>query len=515
MTRPSSLMFYLLVAAIVTAGLIMIIHRHWVYDIPLIPGESRTIWSLEAKVSFVAENGPVKVSLARPSDQQGFTLVRESGASPGYGLNFVEQGSSPNGRVQSSPRAQWTIRSASGAQELYYHVDLMESSAPSLRAIPAPALSPSEDWPDPYRTAIEAVMKASFETSADNFSFARELIKRFNQEDAPQNVRLLKRAYQNRLPQLLQEMLNAARVPAAVVYGLELEDGRRRQNLIPMLSVWQDGKRHVFNLSDGSLEENKPLLLWEQTGAPVLDVMGGHDSGVRFSMLRREESAYGVQEEILPDDTLFNFSVHCLPVEEQAMFKTIFLLPVGALVVCILRILVGVRTSGTFMPVLIAIAFLQTSLVTGILGFLLVVGTGLAIRSYLSHLNLLLVARISAGIIAVVGIITMLSVISYKTGLTEGLKIIFFPMVILAWTVERMSILWEEEGPREVVIQGGGSLITAVLAYFAMQSEIMRHLTFNFMGVQLVILGLVLLLGSYSGYRLSELKRFTSFRKRV
>ena len=511
MTRPSSLMFYVLVTVIFCTGVLMMIHRYWVYDIPLLPGDARTIWSLEAKVSFVAEGAPVKVSLARPSDQQGFSVVRESGASPGYGLNFLDV--DPN--RAGTPRAQWTVRSAKGVQELYYHVDLVESAAPVLRHPPPPPIAASVDWPDPYRTAIEALMTDAFQTSADNFSFARELIKRFNQTEAPQNVRLLKRAYQNRLPQLLRDMLNSARVPAAVVYGLELEDGRRRQTLIPMLSVWQDEKRQVFRLTEDTQEEDKPLLLWEQSGAPVLDVMGGYDSGVRFSMLRREESAYGVQEEIMPDDSLFNFSVHSLPVEEQAMFKTIFLLPVGALVVCILRILIGVRTSGTFMPVLIAIAFLQTSLVTGILGFLLVVGTGLAIRSYLSHLNLLLVARISAGIVAVIGIITLLSVISYKTGLTEGLKIIFFPMVILAWTVERMSILWEEEGPREVMIQGGGSLLTAVVAFFAMQSELMRHLTFNFMGIQLVILALVLLLGSYTGYRLSELKRFTAFRKRA
>ena len=41
-------------------------------------------------------------------------------------------------------------------------------------------------------------------------------------------------------------------------------------------------------------------------------------------------------------------------------------------------------------------------------------------------------------------------------GLSEGLKITFFPMIILSWTIERMSILWEEEGPREVFVQVGG-----------------------------------------------------------
>ena len=86
-------------------------------------------------------------------------------------------------------------------------------------------------------------------------------------------------------------------------------------------------------------------------------------------------------------------------------------------------------------------------------------------------------------------------------------------MVILAWTIERMSILWEEEGGREVMIQGGGSLITAVLAYGAMQHPLIQHLTFNFMGVQFIVLALILLLGSYTGYRLFELHRFAVLKR--
>ena len=165
------------------------------------------------------------------------------------------------------------------------------------------------------------------------------------------------------------------------------------------------------------------------------------------------------------------------------------------------------------MPVLIAIAFMQTSLGTGIVGFILVVAAGLVVRGYLSRLNLLLVARISAVIISVIAIISLFSVLSYKLGLTEGLKVMFFPMVILAWTIERMSILWEEEGGREVMIQGGGSLITAVLAYGAMQHPLVQHLTFNFMGVQFIVLALILLLGSYTGYRLFELHRFAVLKR--
>lgn len=81
-------------------------------------------------------------------------------------------------------------------------------------------------------------------------------------------------------------------------------------------------------------------------------------------------------------------------------------------------------------------------------------------------------------------------------------------MIILSWTIERMSILWEEEGYKEVVKQGGGSLLVAIIAYLAMSSLAVQHFTFNFLGLQLVILALVLLMGNYTGYRLSELKRF-------
>jgi hypothetical protein len=141
-------------------------------------------------------------------------------------------------------------------------------------------------------------------------------------------------------------------------------------------------------------------------------------------------------------------------------------------------------------------------------GFLLIVGTGLVIRSYLSKLNLLLVARISAVIITVILIISVFTVVAFKIGLTEGLSITFIPMIILSWTIERMSILWEEEGAKEVVLQGGGSLLTAVLVYLAMTNPYVQHLTFNFIGLQLVNHGGIFLQGTYTDYRLTELRRF-------
>ena len=205
---------------------------------------------------------------------------------------------------------------------------------------------------------------------------------------------------------------------------------------------------------------------------------------------------------------LLDFSIYALPVEQQGIFKGLLLIPVAVMVVVLMRILVGVRTSGTFMPVLIALAFIQTTLLVGLIIFLGLVGAGLWIRSYLSQLNLLLVSRVAAVIIVVIVLMAVLAVTSYKLGLDQALTVTFFPTVIVAWTIERMSILWEEEGGHEVLVQGGGSLLIAILAYLAMSTAIIEHLTFNFPELLLSLLGVILIMGKYTGFRLSELYRF-------
>ena len=91
---------------------------------------------------------------------------------------------------------------------------------------------------------------------------------------------------------------------------------------------------------------------------------------------------------------------------------------------------------------------------------------------------------------------------------TAAFSVTFFPMIIISWTIERMSILWEEDGPREVLIQGGGSLLTAIIAYLVMTERHVGFLVFTYPELLLVVLAVILAIGQYTGYRLSELRRF-------
>ncbi|MGQ7248353.1 inactive transglutaminase family protein [Halomonas sp. V046] len=497
----SRLPFYLIVALLLVVGIVMSVHRHVQFEVPWTPGEQRQVWEIEAQVTFDGEGESAKVDMALPSSQPGFRVLTEHTASPGYGLAFLQE----NG----ARRAEWSTREAIGDQRLYYSAQVLV--APSARK--AGSLPPAPEvqdvaWERPYDTAADQVIARAWSRSSDAFTFARELLLDFTDERQGENARLLLTQF-DRVP-LLVRLLNQAGVAAQEVSGLVLDSGRRRQSLASWVEVYDGDKRELFNPVNGAQGRPDNLLLWENAGQAVLEVEGGSNSRISFSMLSRNQpAAAAVRSQLAKDeDTLLNFSIHSLPLEEQALFQTILLIPIGALVVVLLRVLVGIKTSGTFMPVLIALAFIQTTLLTGLVGFLLVVAVGLVIRSYLSHLNLLLVARVSAVIITVIAIISIFTVMSYRFGLNAGLTITFFPMIILSWTIERMSILWEEEGPKQVLVQGGGSLLTAVLAYLAMNNPWIRHITFNFLGVQLILMAFILLLGNYTGYRLLELRRF-------
>lgn len=500
MIRRSRAPFYLAVMLLILAGLALAVIRHVQMGVPWLPGKQQPVWLVEARIDFEAWGEPVKVNLNIPEQPPGFYTLTEQAASPGYGFAITEQ--------QKDRRAEWTIRNANGPQTLYFKTRLIpDAYAQEAPLEPGPVDATEVFLEEPAATAASALLQQAEARSSGPASLTRELITLLTSQTPDQNTRLL--LSQESLSSTLVQLLNSAGIPARIADGLKLEDARRQQTLEPWLQVHDGDRWLTFDPRTGAQGVPEDVLLWRQTQGPLLDVMGGSGSRVHFSMLRQTLPALQIlRSEASGDRSFGSLSLYQLPVEQQSMFRMLLLLPLGALVVCLMRILVGIKTSGTFMPVLIAVAFVQTSLLPGLAAFISVVTLGLVMRGYLSSLNLLLVSRISALIILVLFITAGISIIGYQMGFSTGMTVTFFPMVILAWTIERMSILWEEEGAHEVLIQGAGSLLVAILAYLVMRSPLAEHLSFNFPELHLVVLGIILLLGQYTGYKLTELRRF-------
>ncbi|MCE9958745.1 UUP1 family membrane protein, partial [Aeromonas rivipollensis] len=139
---------------------------------------------------------------------------------------------------------------------------------------------------EPYATAMKQILERAQERSADGYTLTREIIKEIEKQE--QNAELLK-SHKSRAS-LIAELLNNAEVPARVVHALSLEDGRRRQELVDYLQVFNSPTDYkLFNPQTGEQGQPGNLLLWEYNSGALLDVTGGHNSRVTFSMIEQEQ----------------------------------------------------------------------------------------------------------------------------------------------------------------------------------------------------------------------------------
>ncbi len=475
---------------------------------PLFQDETDNIWNIEAKITFdskIKDNSGI-VSLTIPSKQNGFLIINEESSSPNYGysvqtLNEVRKG-------------VWSKRQIQGEQTLYYSIDVIKDKYNKIK--PKEDFEQviySEDVKNPIMMASKSILDSIYSKSANSLTFTSLLIEEFNLKQPSQSTKLIRNNFMSTDKQKrdsLVKMINFMGYSVRTVGALYLEDKKRNVDLVPMLEVFYKDKWYLFDINKGMTSNNLDIFIWQRGTQFLLEAEGVKNSSVKFSITKNIVPARSAAlvKDIKNESTLLDFSLFVLPNETQNTFKFLLLVPLGALVVVFMRVVIGLKTSGTFMPILLSMAFIETQLVPGIIMFIVVVTIGLVVRSYLSHLNLLLVARISSVLIVVLAIMAFVAIMSQKLNLGYATSITFFPIIILSWTIERMSILWEEEGAKEVFQQGSGSLIVAIVAFFAMTNKTLSFLTFNFPEVLLIVLGLTILLGRYSGYRLSELYRF-------
>lgn len=498
---------FLLGFLLIAAGIGLVAYKSQVLHLPITAGKYQTVWTIEAKVEFEATGDPVKVSLALPKTQTHMEVLNEIFSSSGYGFTVQKN--------RGNERAVWSKRSVAGPQTLYYKLDVYRRPEQVSRS--TLDMSTEVNLPEwsgarmaAVRESANSLIERSWQASADTATFVAQLLKAFNDPDNIDSRLLFGSLSDKPHAQIALDMLAVAGIPAHILRGIYLEDDRSRLPSSVLLEIFDGEQWLVFDPVSGVMGLPANFLIWQQGDKSLLDVVGGNRSKVRFSILANNVPAREVALNQIGNQqaALLDYSIYSLPIEQQSIFKFILLVPVGALIVIFIRVVIGIRTAGTFMPVLLAIAFIQTSLLNGVAIFLLILSIGLWVRSYLSKLDLLLVSRIAAVVVIVVILMSAISIVSYRLGVEQALTVTFFPMIIIAWTIEHMSILWEDDGPVEVFVQTAGSLLVAIVCYLAMTSHYIEHWMFNFPEFLLALLGGIIMLGHYTGYRLSELMRF-------
>jgi hypothetical protein len=348
--------------------------------------------------------------------------------------------------------------------------------------------------------------------SADVPTFTTELLRHLNDSEPDENTALFLAAGRSagQRVEIAVSLLVAGDIPARAAYGLVLEEGERHAQFLPVLEVWDDDSWLWFNPATGEEGLPRNLLIWWDGDNPLIEVVGGSNPEVQISTWRHSVDALELAERRAEAEhsRILDLSLLRLPIQIQAVYQILLLVPIGAFIMVLLRNVIGVKTFGTFMPILVALAFRETRLLAGLVLFILVVALGMVFRFLLDRLRLLLVPRLAAVLVLVVLSLLGVSILSHQLDLEVGLSVALFPIVILTMVIERMSIVWEEVGPAEAVKQGIGTLVVAALADLVMSLDGVEFLVFVFPEILLLLLAVILLLGRYSGYRLLELVRF-------
>ncbi len=501
----------IVVVLLVVMGSSIAAYKSLGLGVPFWIGKQVHDWQIEAKVTFFVPPAP---TAGKPIDARltlpPFISDQASAESGALGYELVID------RAQGAPRAVWSGRDREGQQALYFRVRVAESVSGNTGPLAGEMVEPEiVGFPGSLSAVAEGIIQRVKDQSSNPDLLVVSVMKEVYQDPGTQELVLLKRHYEKNYKtqgrvMLIKDLLNAAGVPARLAFGLQLIDDSGVQSPI-LLIEYYDGvywKLRDPEAPTAFLDDHK-VFVWHRGGGSLLDVTGGESSKVVFTVDRQRISQDSLTD--LKDSSLLVSTILGLPMAERAVFRYLVLIPLGAFIVVVLRNIVGVPTSGTFMPVLIALALLEIPLARGLIMFSVLVAVGLWFRFLLSRLNLLVVPRVAACVVIVTLLMMVMSVVSYAFGVGGGIQITLFPMIILAWTIERMSLIWEEEGKRSALIQVGGSLLVSVLAYLFMKVAQIQYWAFYFPELLLVLLAGILMIGRYTGYRISELFRFKSF----
>ncbi len=477
--------------------------KYWGFS--LSPKAFTDVWTIDAKVSFDALGGDVEVGLSVPTTNYSFKILSEEIVAKNYAVEHDK----------INNRIIFKGENKKGKQNLYYRFsiydDVNEIKGEEMKPIKIerPILAEEE------KNQMSKLWELAFLYDGDK---VQKIIQAVNKEAINPSMSLV--IPLNYTPKEFAEkiinVLSYKRIPARIVRVIKLEEGKKTEKPDIMLEAFLDDEWKIYDLNTANIGLAKNLVVFQRGGVSLLDVRGGEDSKVMFSVLRSVATQQKMAEYKARDHKMlipYEYSVYSLPILEQNTLKWLMIFPLAILMVVLMRNVVGVSTMGTFTPMLLAMSLVKTGLVSGVVCFSIMIFLGLLMRAMVARLNLLLVPRISFVVIFVILLIQVLTIVGYRAEYHIISSAIFFPIIITAWIIERASITWEEDGAKNTIKEILNTVLTALITYFVVSNEYVRHVMFAFNEFNIVILFIVMLLGTYTGYRLTELVRFAPLAK--
>ncbi|MDC6663050.1 hypothetical protein N4Q66_26380, partial [Leclercia adecarboxylata] len=142
-----------------------------------------------------------------------------------------------------------------------------------------------------------------------------------------------------------------AHVPMERVHTIRLNADQAQSPELWLRSF--NGDKWLF-FNPGTGEQGLPddRLVWWTGDEPLINLEGGRNPQVTFTLNNSEMNAIRLAKltDENTDADFLEYSLYGLPLQTQQTYQIMIMIPIGVLVILILRNLGGLQTLGTFTP---------------------------------------------------------------------------------------------------------------------------------------------------------------------
>lgn len=509
-------------AALILLPLGMLYYKSQILNLSLLPQMVDDVWNFHLSIKPKGESQTLTFPIPRPAP--GIKITDEKLRAKGFEV-FIDSSSDSNLATWTSQEPIQNRVTYSARIDLspitYKNIskDYTESYPKGVRKyLKVPELAPED------LEALEALEKAILEGNEDKTSLVRKIYY-YVEEEVRRNFSMKTisdaLSFGKGSPLMKARIFNILarrnKIPSRIVVMVRMPDASSQAadeklrftyaNEVFLNNKWipVDANRGYFGLRPDT------YLVIHRNYDEIEKLISKKNVSYSIQAERARINRYNKTEfrkEVLRSDSLFSrFSLYRLPLPLQTMFTTILLIPLGTLVLALARNIIGIPTFGIFTPIILTLFFRETSFGFGMLFFGVVVLVGIFERYILDKFYLLAVPRLSIILTLVIILMISYSLFSADSMISQK-HLAFFPIVIVATNIERLSIMIAEEGLVNTLKTLIGTLVIAILGYFLYTINALEMLMFTNPELLFTIIGFLILIGKYKGYRLSEFIRF-------
>ncbi len=195
--------------------------------------------------------------------------------------------------------------------------------------------------------------------------------------------------------------------------------------------------------------------------------------------------------------------------------ELLLMLPIIATLIAFLRQVIGIKAFGIYTPSIIIFAFLATGIKYGVAIFVSVIVVGMLTRYILKKLRLLYLPRVAITVTVVALVILGILVFGGSQQRTGLAAVSIFPLLIMITIVEKFIAAQIEKGNKTAILLTIETLVISLIGYFIVKWSFLVKVIIAYPWIIFFTFPINVLLGKWTGLRLSEYFRFREIFKKT